>query len=166
MRRVANVFRSERLDREIDEELRAHLDEAHEAGRDETEARHALGSPLKLRDETHDARVVVWLDSLRADATYGWRRLAHNKITTAAAILSLGLAIGACTAAFRLTDALLWRPLPVASPYEIYEVNTVGVGFDGKPEIGNHWSYPAFALLRDAVRGDAELISDSSADKI
>ena len=162
--RVANVFRTGDVNREIDEELQAHLDAAIEEGRDPAEARKALGPSLKHRDEAHDARVVAWLDSLRADSVYGWRRLMKSKATSAAAVLSLGLAIGACTAAFRLVDALLWRPLPIASPHEIYEVNTVGVGFDGKPEIGNHWSYPAFALLRDAVRGDAELISDSSAD--
>jgi putative ABC transport system permease protein len=158
MRRVANVFRSERLDREIDEELRAHLDEAHEAGRDETEARHALGSPLKLRDETHDARVVVWLDSLRADATYGWRRLAHNKITTAAAILSLGLAIGACTAAFRLTDALLWRPLPVAAPHELYVVTSSAIGYDGKPQTSEYLPYRLIERFRDASGADAEVM--------
>jgi putative ABC transport system permease protein len=162
--RVLNAFRPERVNREIDEELAAHLEDAQADGLDAGEARRALGSPLKHRDNTHDARVVMWLDSLRADAVYGWRRLAHNKVTTVAAILSLGLAIGACTAAFRLADALLWRPLPIASPYEIYEVNTVGVGFDGKPDIGNHWSYRAFALLRDAAKGDAELVTDSSAD--
>ena len=57
-----------------------------------------------------------WFDSLRADAVFGLRRLRKNKITSAAAILSLALAIGACTSAFRLIDALLLRPLPIAHP--------------------------------------------------
>ena len=162
LQKIVNAFRPARVNREIDEELRAHLDEAHEAGRDETEARRALGSPLKLRDEMHDARVLTWLDSLRADAVYGWRRLARSKITTAAAILSLGLAIGACTAAFRLADALLWRPLPVAAPHEIYELDTVGVDLSGKPEIGNHWSYPLFTALRAAAKEDVDLVANSS----
>jgi hypothetical protein len=39
---------------------------------------------------------------------------------SAAAILSLALAIGACTAAFRLIDALLLRPLPVAHAERFY----------------------------------------------
>jgi predicted permease len=162
--RVLNAFRPDRVNREIDEELAAHLDDAEAAGRDSAEARRALGSPLKHRDNAHDARVVVWLDSLRADAVYGWRRLARSKVTTAAAVISLGLAIGACTAAFRLTDALLWRPLPIAEPHEIYEVETVGVGFDGKPETGNHWSYSEFVTMRDAVKADAELIANSAVD--
>lgn len=162
--RVVNVFRGERLDRGFEEEIASHMDEARAAGRDPRDARRAFGSSLKLRDEMHDAHVLGWLDSLRADAVYGWRRLAHSRVTTAAAILSLGLAIGACSAAFRLTDALLWRPLPIASPHELYEVNTVGVGFDRKPEIGSHWSYSQFVTLHDAVKGDAELISNSGID--
>ena len=45
-----------------------------------------------------------------------------DKVTSAAAILSLALAIGACTSAFRLIDALLLRPLPVAAPERLYAV--------------------------------------------
>ena len=162
--RVLNAFRPDRVNREIDEELAVHLEDAQADGVDADEARRSLGSPMRHRDYAHDARVVMWLDSLRADAVYGWRRLARSKVTTVAAVLSLGLAIGACTAAFRLADALLWRPLPIAAPHEIYEVETIGVGFDGKPETGNHWSYSQFVTLRDAMKGDAELISNSGVD--
>ena len=68
-----------------------------------------------MREESRDIRLVTWLDSLRADAVFGWRQLMKKKVTSAAAILSLALAIGACTWAFRLIDALLLRPLPVAA---------------------------------------------------
>ena len=73
-----------------------------------------------------------WLDSLRADAVFGWRQLKKNKVTSAAAILSLALAIGACTSAFRLIDALLLRPLPVADAERLYALARQGIGFDGK----------------------------------
>ncbi len=53
-------------------------------------------------------------------------------MTSAAAILSLALAIGACTSAFRLIDALLLRPLPVAHPERLYAVAFEGRGADGK----------------------------------
>ena len=86
-----------------------------EQGRDPAEARRAFGSPLRRREESRDIRLVAWLDSLRADAVFGWRQLKKRKVTSAAAILSLALAIGACTSAFRLIDALLLRPLPVAN---------------------------------------------------
>ena len=112
--RIANVFRGDRLSREIDEEFQSHLDEAIEQGRDPAEARRAFGSALRLREESRDVRLIAWLDSLRADAIFGWRQMKKNKVTSAAAILSLALGIGACTGAFRLIDALLLRPLPVA----------------------------------------------------
>ena len=68
------------------------------------EARRALGSALRLREESRDARIVAWLDSLRADLIFAWRQLGKRKATSLAAILSLGLAIGACTAAFRIAS--------------------------------------------------------------
>jgi hypothetical protein len=88
------VFRSDRLSREIDEELQSHIEEAIAQGRDPAEARRALGSALRLREESRDFRLVPWLDSLRADAIFGWRQLKKNKVTSAAAILSLALGIG------------------------------------------------------------------------
>jgi putative ABC transport system permease protein len=162
--RIVNAFRPARVNREIDEELSAHLEDAQYDGRESAEAQRALGSQLKHRDYAHDARVVVWLDSLRADAVYGWRRLAHNKVTTAAAVLSLGLAIGACTAAFRLADALLWRPLPVVAPHEIYALGLAGEDYNGIPTVNEYSSYLMFARLRDAAKGNADLLAISYAD--
>lgn len=118
--RIANLLRGDQLRREIDEELQSHLEEAIEQGRDPDEARKAFGSALRLREESRDFRLVPWLDSLRADAIFGWRQLMKNKVASAAAILSLALGIGACTSAFRLIDALLLRPLPVTGPEQLY----------------------------------------------
>src|SRR5216684_5969113 len=114
--RIANVVRGDGLSREIDEELESHIEEAIDQGRDPAEARRAFGSALRQREASRDVRLMAWLDSLRADAVFGWRQLNRHKATSAAAILSLGLAIGACTAAFRLIDALFLRPLPINDP--------------------------------------------------
>src|SRR4030088_734062 len=124
--RITNVARGDRLSREIDEELQSHIAEAIEQGRDPNEARRAFGPALRRREESRDIRLIAWLDSLRADVIFGWRQIKKKKVTSAAAILSLALAIGACTSAFRLIDALLWRPLPVAQPERLH----VG-GFEG-----------------------------------
>src|SRR6478672_11031452 len=112
--RARNVWRRDRLSREIAEELEGHLAEAVDHGREPREARRSLGPALLYRERSLDLRLLPRLDSLRADAVFGWRQLMKRKTTSAAAILSLGLAIGSCAAAFRLIDALLWRPLPVA----------------------------------------------------
>src|SRR5579863_5707596 len=162
--RIANVLRGDRLSREIDEELSAHMEEAIEQGRDPAEARRAFGSPLRQREASRDVKVVAWIDSLRADAVFGWRQIRKRRVTSAAAILSLGLAIGACTAAFRLIDALLLRPLPIAHPERLYGLSYQGINpEDGKPLTGDSYSYPMFRQLRAAVKDQADLLAISYA---
>lgn len=161
--RIANVFRGECLDREIDEELQSHLEEAIEQGRDPNQARRAFGSTLRLREESRDARLIPWLDSLRADAIFGLRQLKRRKVTSAAAILSLALAIGACTSAFRLIDALFLRPLPVSAPGRLYAVFRQGVSPGGTFYTSDSYEYPLFRRMRAAVKDQANLIGVSYA---
>jgi hypothetical protein len=163
--RIANVLLGRSLSREIDEELQSHIDEAIRQGRDPAEARRAFGSALRHREESRDIRLIAWLDSLRADAVFGWRQLRKNKVTSAAAILSLALAIGACTSAFRLIDALFLRPLPISEPERLYAISTEGLDVDGKPLSGDSWSYPLFRLMRAAARNEAELIAISGSER-
>src|SRR5258707_3605914 len=162
--RIANVFRGRSLNREIDEELESHIEEAIEQGRDPAEARRAFGSTLRQREQSRDVRLIALLDALRADAVFGWRQLKKKKAASAAAILSLALAIGACTSAFRLIDALLLRPLPVAEPEQLYALSRHGIGFDGKLQTFDGWAYPAFRLMRAAVKDQAELLAVSYAE--
>jgi putative ABC transport system permease protein len=163
--RIANVFRPDRLSREIDEELQAHIEEAIEQGRDSAEVRRAFGSTLRLRQESRDLRLITWLDSLRADAVFGWRQLMKNKVTSAAAILSLALGIGACTGAFRLIDALLLRPLPVDHPEQLYSLARTGVDPEGKYGTFDGWAYPDFVLMRAAAKDRADLIAVSYSER-
>ena len=67
------------------------------------------------------------------------------------AILSLALAIGACTSAFRLIDALLLRPLPIREPERLYALFRKGIGPDGKAE--NHRQLRVSAVPADARGG-------------
>jgi predicted permease len=163
--RIANVLRGDGLNREIDEELHSHIEEAIQLGRDPAEARQAFGSALRRREESRDIRLIPRLDSLRADAVFGWRQLMKRKATSAAAILSLALAIGACTSAFRLVDALLLRPLPVANPERLYVVAFEDIGADGKTFVYDSCSYPMFRQMRSTARGEAELIAISYAER-
>src|SRR5882724_4535096 len=135
--RISNVLRGDRLSREIDEEMASHIEDAIAEGRDPAEARRAFGSALQRREESRDVRLIVWLDSLRADAVFGWRQLLKRKTTSAAAVLSLALAIGACTSAFRLIDALLLRPLPISEPARLYAISHEFTDDNGKPKTGD-----------------------------
>ena len=163
--RIANVLRGDRLSREIDEEFASHIEEAVAEGREPSEGRRAFGSALRRREESRDIRLIAWVESLRADAVFGWRQLMKSKLTSACAILSLALGIGACASAFRLIDALLLRPLPVAHPERLYDLLRAQVGWDGKPGTFDGWAYPVFRQMRTAVKDQAELIAMSYAER-
>jgi putative ABC transport system permease protein len=135
--RFSNLFQTERVQREIDEELRAHIEDAIEAGRDPKEIRKSFGSVLRHSEDSRDIKLLPWLDSVRADAIFGWRQLRKRPITSLAAILSLALAIGSCTSVFRLADALLLRPLPVRHADELYAMVLRGVARTVRFETAN-----------------------------
>jgi putative ABC transport system permease protein len=164
--RITNVFRSDGLISEIEEELKSHIAEAIENGRDPAEARKAFGSLTRHREESRDIRLSAWLDSVRADTIFGWRQLLKKRVTSAAAILSLALATGTCTAAFRLIDALLLRPMPVAAPSDLYAMLTLGTDPSGKWRIGESNEYPQFRAMRAATKDDAELIAVSYLERV
>src|ERR1041384_2939370 len=102
--RMRNLFRDEKLNAELDEEMQSHIAEAIENGRAPDDARRAFGTLISYREESRDLRLICWLNNLRADAVFGWRQLKKTRVASAAAILSLALGIGASTAAYRLID--------------------------------------------------------------
>ena len=163
--RIANVFRGDRLSYEIDEELESHIAEAIDQGREPAKVRAAFGSKLRQLEMSRDIRMVSWLDSLRADLVFGWRQLFKRKTTSVAAVLSLALATGACMSAFRLTDALLLRPLPVSAPERLYLLSRQGLAVGGVLSSYDGWEYRLFRELRSAVKGQAELIAASFVDR-
>ncbi|HXA51350.1 MAG TPA: ADOP family duplicated permease, partial [Candidatus Acidoferrum sp.] len=105
-------------------------------------------------------------DSLRADFVLAWRRLVKRKVTSAAAILSLALGIGACLAAFQLVNALLLRPLPIAGPDRLYALSRHEFPADGPPTTRDNWQQPLLRDMRDAVASQAALISISEAERV
>ncbi len=174
IQRLLNSLRSPAPDHDLDAELQSHLqlhiDDNLRSGMSQTEARRQallkLGGLQQTKERVRDQRLIPWLDSLRSDATFGLRQLAKNKITTAAATLSLALAIGACTSAFRLIDALLLRPLPVAHADQLYCLARHGTNSDGQPNDFDGWAYPDFQLMRDAAKSQVDLLAISYADRV
>jgi len=164
--RFANIFRGDRVNRELDEEIQSHIDEAIANGRDPDEARRTFGSTLRAREYSRDVKLPVWFDALRADILFGWRQLVKNKVTAGAAVLSLGLAIGACTSAFRLIDAVLLRPLPVNDPERLYFLTYQMTDGHSKPDTGDSFEYPLFRELRDVAKDQAALMAISYSGKI
>ena len=69
--RISNAVHGERLNREIDEELQSHIEEAIASGGDPKEAHRAFGSTLRAREASHSIRAAGWLESLLADLRFG-----------------------------------------------------------------------------------------------
>ncbi|HLK62860.1 MAG TPA: ABC transporter permease [Bryobacteraceae bacterium] len=159
VRRFANHFHRKKLQSEIDEELASHLEEAIERGRDAAAARRALGAPLRHREQSMDLRLLPWLDALASDILFGWRQLRKHRVASGAAILSLALAIGATTSAFRLVDAVLLRPLPVSEPGRLFFLAVTEVDpHDGHLAVRDDSDYPTFRKRRDQLADRADVM--------
>jgi predicted permease len=126
----------------------------------------AFGSVHLHREASGNISVIWWLDSLRADFVVAWRRLRRSPVTSAAAVLSLALGIGACLAAFQLIDALLLRPLPIAAPDRLYALSRREFPTNGQPTTRDNWEYPLFREMRAAVGSQATLIAISNAERV
>jgi predicted permease len=158
--RLLDTLHLGRLDRELDEEMRYHIDMRAEGYRREglspAEARRKalrrFGSPLLARERVHDVRLLTWLDGVRQDLGLGLRLLRRSPALTAAAVLSLGLAIGGTTGVFAVGDALLIRPLPVQRPEELlvpqwHSTEWPKIGIWGSTDDDNNswsFSYPMY----------------------
>ena len=163
--RIVNACRPSGVDRALDDEMTFHIESriadlvAGGMSRDAAEvlARRQFGNRLRLREESRDVKLWHWLDSLIRDVRLGGRMLRKNGLVTAAAILSLSLALGACMAAFSLVDALILRPLPVHQPERLIYLTFPSPNTDA-PE-NDVFSDPAFVRLRDAGRGHIDLFA-------
>ena len=131
--RLRALFRRNRMESDLDEEIRLHIEretEAHiERGVPPDEARRrarlALGGQEQIKEACRDARGVALVESLLQDVRYAVRVLRKSRGYSAAAILTLALGIGATTAIFTLVNGFLLRPLPVHEPDRLVAVREV-----------------------------------------
>ena len=163
--RVANVFRADRVTDELDEELQFHVDSrardlmTHGMTSEEAyrEARRRLGNAGAIRERSRDVKLLTRLDDVVRDVRFAMRMLHRDLVVSMAAIASLALAIGGCTVAFALVDALILRPLPVPEPATLVSVGVL----EGGDRERTSFNYPLFMRFVDAVRGRAELAAFS-----
>jgi putative ABC transport system permease protein len=135
--RWMSLFRKRRLDQELDEELRSHLEMLIEEnilkGMSSEEARYAarrsLGGVEQMKEVYREQRGLPVIETLVQDLRYGLRMLLKNRGFTAVAVLTLALGIGANTAIFSLINVVMLRMLPVREPERLAlfaEVDTRG----------------------------------------
>jgi predicted permease len=172
-RRLTGSVRRARSDADLEEELRLHLELAEEDQRRRGQpapdaaraARIRAGGITQAMEGLRDQRGLPRLEALAADVTFGWRQILRHRVASASAILSLGLVLGANLAAFRLVDAVLLRPLPVADPSRLFVITTTFHDADDRPDDRDDFDYPTYRKYVAAAGQHADLMVMGSASR-
>jgi hypothetical protein len=158
---ASSVFHSSSTERELDEELRSHIqiraDDFERSGLTRAEAerraRIEFGGLERFKEEVRDGQLGTWFNSVLSDCRYSFRGLIRDPIFATTAIVSLSLAIGANTAIYSVVDAALLRPLPVPQADRLFRLTaheTDGSGIPGARD-GYLFSYPLYEQLCEAA---------------
>ncbi|MEO6567393.1 MAG: ABC transporter permease [Opitutaceae bacterium] len=130
LRKILALFRRERLEADMAEEMREHLERRVDAnlaaGMTAEEARYAarrqFGGAEQLKEAAREERSWVWLEQFVRDLRFALRSLLKAPGFTAVTLLTLALGMGATTAIFTVANALLLRPLPGQQPEQLVVV--------------------------------------------
>ncbi len=131
--RVVGVLRPGKAGRELDEELRSHLEMAEEENRrrgmSEDEARNRamrdFGGVTQVREQVRMREGVPFIENLRRDVGYALRQMRKSPGFAAVVVLTLALGIGATTAIFTLVYSTLLRSLPFPQADRILAIQDV-----------------------------------------
>ena len=137
------LFRRDQRNAEIHEELSSFLDAsvAHKMrlgmSREQAlrAARAEIGSAEAVRHKVWSAGWESFVDSLWQDVRIAVRQIVRSPASSAVAILSLALGIGANTAIFTLMNDLLLKRLPVHDPQQLVSFGEGNI--DGTMELSN-----------------------------
>jgi len=154
--RLFNLFgisRARQNEADFDAELASHIalhtEDGIRSGLTPAEARRQalirLGGVEQTRQAVRERSILPWLESLLRDLAYALRTLRKHRGATAAAILSIGLGIGANVTIFSMVNRFVLRPPPMGDPTTLLALHTAHEG----DRCCNSFPYPVYTDLRD-----------------
>jgi len=178
LRRLLASFQSRRLDRELRDEIAAHLAEAADdyvrRGMSPEEARLAalrsFGGVAQTEEIHREMRTLGWLEDVRQDLRYTGRTFLGNPGFTLVAVLTLALGIGATASVFTLLDAVVFKPLPLPAPREL--VTFFENEPDGTPDPAGgtgrfmRFSYGRYRQLEAALGADGSIAAVTRSSRL
>jgi predicted permease len=154
MKQLLNWFRRGDLEKDLDRELRYHMDrrvsDLTRSGLPDWEARRRatleLGGLAQVREEVRDVWLTRWLRDFVYDLRFSARSFLRSPSFTATTVLSLALGIGATTAISSLVDQVILRALPVREPERL-----VLIDWKGDPVASGFgsWNLMSYPICRD-----------------
>jgi predicted permease len=150
--RLRALFKRDALERELDDEMRFHLERevdkyvARGMSRDAArrQAQLAFGGVDRAKEASRDARGVVLIETTLQDVRYAVRGLRTRPGFTAAVVLTLGLGIGANAAMFGILDRLLLRaPAHLIDPSRVHRVYLPWI-LDGEERMDRNFPFARY----------------------
>jgi predicted permease len=144
-RRLLFPLRRRQFDRDLEEEMRFHLDmKAREAG--PAAARKVFGNVARFQEQSREAWGWTAVEQVFQDLRYALRIMRQSPGFTAVVIVTLALGIGVNTAIFSFVDRLLLRPLPFPQSDRLA---TLYSRLPRYPTAYSSLSYPSYVYYRD-----------------
>jgi putative ABC transport system permease protein len=160
-----NLFRKERVERELDEEVRAYVElltaEKIKSGMSEKEARRQAmieaGGVEQVKEQVREARLGTFFETLLQDLRYGLRQLRRSPGFTAVSVLTLAVGIAANSAIFSVYNAVALRPIQAREPGRLVNIFRT----TAEDRFGWNFSYPEYVYFREHNTGFSNLIAAS-----
>jgi len=158
---LRNLVRRDRIERDLDEELRASLDLLVEdkirGGMSPDEARRAAAVELRIesvKEQVREVRAGSFVETVLQDVRYSARLLRRNPLFALTAAVSLAIGIGATTTVFTVANGLLLSvPAGVADPSSLVDIARVEEGDFGVNPI----PYAAYLSMKESARSFDEV---------